>query len=112
MNKLELQQKRVKRVRSKISGTEKRPRLAVFRTNKYIYGQVINDEKGTTLAYATSKGSKVKGKVEQAEETGEKIAEVALKAKVKSVVFDRRSYRYHGRVKAFADGARKGGLVF
>lgn len=82
---------------------EQRLRLSVFRSNKYIYAQVIDDEKSHTVA--SSYG-------ENAEEVGTKVAEKAIKAKVKKVFFDRGDYRYHGRVKILADAARKGGLEF
>jgi large subunit ribosomal protein L18 len=109
--------KRVKRVRSKISGTNKKPRLTVYRSNKYIYGQLIDDVNGKTLAsYSSSKltkaESKGKSKIEVAKMSGEKLAGIAKKMKIASLVFDRGGYKYHGRVKAFADGAREGGLKF
>jgi len=99
------------RVRRRILGKSEMPRLSVFRSNKYIYGQIINDEKGITLLDVSS--LKVKGgktKVEKAFEVGKEIAKKALEKKIESVVFDRNGYRYHGRVKALADGAREGGL--
>jgi large subunit ribosomal protein L18 len=101
------------RVRSKIKGTAERPRLAVFRSNKSIYCQLIDDTKGLTLAAASSHNldSKVPG-VEQAGAVGKLVAERAVAAGIKSVVFDRGGYLYHGRVKALADGAREGGLQF
>ncbi len=80
-----------------------RQRLTVFRSNKYIYCQIIDDEKGHTLAAASGKDAKV---------VGAKIAELALKKKIKKVFFDRRSYKYHGKIKELADNARKGGLEF
>lgn len=93
-----------------------RPRLAVFRSNKYIYAQIIDDSKGKTLvaaSEATLKWPKKKlTKIERAFMVGEVLASQALKKKIKTVVFDRRKYRYHGRVKALAEGARKGGLKF
>ena len=106
--------RRVARVRSRFSGTPARPRLAVERTLKHVRVQVIDDAAGKTLVSAGDheiKG-KVKGKVALATEVGKLIAEKALMAGIKTVVFDRRSYRYHGRVKAVADGAREGGLIF
>lgn len=96
----------------------KRLRLSVFRSNKHIYGQIIDEKKGTTLAAASDKdvakseSQKLKGKVKIAMETGKILAERALKKKIKMVFFDRRKYKYHGRVKALAEGARKGGLKF
>jgi large subunit ribosomal protein L18 len=106
--------RRVIRVRARISGTAERPRLAVERTLKHMRAQLINDANGRTLASAndTEIKAKVKGKVAMAAEVGKLLAEKAVKAGVKSAVFDRRSYRYHGRVKALADGAREGGLIF
>lgn len=114
MNKREKRERRKRRVRSKVFGTKKRPRLSVFRSNKYIYGQLIDDEKGETLASFSSKNVKGKkdAKVKTAEAAGEKLAKKAKKKKIKEVVFDRSGYKYHGRVKAFAQGARKGGLKF
>jgi len=98
-------------IRKKVSGTLQRPRLAVFRSNKEIYAQLIDDIAGNTLAYASS--SKVKGtKIEQAVLVGKLIAENAKKAGVDHVVFDRGGFVYHGRVKALADSAREGGLKF
>jgi large subunit ribosomal protein L18 len=106
--------RRVARVRARFEGTPTRPRLAVERTLKHIRVQVINDETGKTLVSAGDHEikSKTEGKVALAAEIGKLIAEKALKAGIKTVVFDRRSYRYHGRVKAVADGAREGGLIF
>lgn len=101
------------RVRSKISGTVERPRLCVFRSNKQIYAQIINDEEGCTLVSASSLGYKEKmTKSEQAAKVGEDIAGKAVAAGITTVVFDRNGYLYHGRVKELADGARKGGLKF
>jgi len=115
MDKIKKRQTRKRRVRAKISGTAKRPRLSVYRSNKVIYAQLIDDEKGRTLAsFDDKKLSKTekekKAKTEIAHLVGEKIAELAKKAKISSVVFDRSGYKYHGRVKALAEGARKGGL--
>ena len=107
--------RRHKRVRAKISGTAARPRLCVFRSAKHIYAQLIVDEKGKTLAAVSNQElKKVKNakKVEIAKEVGKLIAEKALKKKIKEVVFDRGWYKYHGRVKAIAEGAREGGLQF
>lgn len=100
----------------KYFGTKDRPRLSVFRSNKHIYAQIINDERGITLAAANTlqltKAEKEKKKKEQAEIVGEKLAERAKKAKVKRLVFDRGRYKYHGRVAALAEGARSGDLQF
>ena len=107
------EQRRIKikyRVRNKISGTAARPRMSVFRSNKQIYVQIINDETGTTLAAASSLGMEAMPKKEQAAKVGEAIAKKALEAGIETVVFDRNGYLYHGRVKEVADGARNGGL--
>lgn len=106
-------EKRKLAIRDKIFGTSETPRLSVFRSNSNIYAQVIDDEKAVTLVEFSSKkleGTKEKTKVQEASEVGKEIAKRALDKKVKSVVFDRSGYRYHGRVKAVADGAREGGL--
>ena len=100
------------RVRNKISGTTERPRLTVFRSNKQIYVQIINDETATTLVSASSLGMEAMPKKEQAAKVGEAVAKKALEAGITAVVFDRNGYLYHGRVKELADGARKGGLKF
>ncbi len=107
--------RRHERVRSKISGTAECPRLCVFRSNKNIIAQVIDDEAGKTLAYASTLDKEVKTKqanIESAKEVGELIAKRAIKAKVKTVVFDRGGYIYHGKVKALAEAAREAGLEF
>jgi len=104
----EQKERRIKRVRAKISGTAERPRLAVFRSAKHIYGQMIDDENGVTLAAVSSQEVKTTEKIE--EETGKLLATKALQKKIKKAVFDRRSYQYHGRVKSFADGVRAGGV--
>lgn len=102
-----------KSIRKKVSGTAEKPRLAVFRSNKEIYAQIIDDEKGVTLASATSLNKDMKGsKVEQANAVGKEIAEKAKAAGVEQVIFDRGGYLYHGRVKNLAEGAREGGLKF
>ena len=100
------------RVRNKISGTAERPRMSVFSSDRQIYVQIINDESGRTLASASSLGMDKMPKKEQAAKVGEKIAQVALEAGIKEVVFDRNGYLYHGRVQEVANGARKGGLKF
>jgi len=101
------------RVRGKISGTTERPRLTVFRSNKQIYAQVIDDLTGKTLASASSlKLTDKSPKKEIAAKVGEMIAKSAQEAGISSVVFDRNGYLYHGRVKEMADAARKGGLKF
>jgi len=107
--------RRHRRVRGRVSGTTERPRLAVFRSNKGIYAQVIDDGSARTLASASwaQLPKSFKGtKTEQAAEVGKRLAANAKKAGVEAVVFDRGGYLYHGRVKALADGAREGGLRF
>ena len=109
------EQRRVKikyRVRNKISGTAARPRLTVFRSNKQIYVQIINDETASTLVSASSLGMETMPKKEQAAKVGEAVAAKAIAAGITEVVFDRNGYLYHGCVKEVADGARKGGLKF
>ncbi len=104
-----------KRVRKKISGVTERPRLAVFRSNSQIYAQVIDDIKGVTIASAASlKVSTLQkvNRIDQAKAIGKLIAENAIKAGIKEVVFDRSGYLYHGRIKALADSARENGLKF
>jgi len=98
-------------IRKKVSGTSVRPRLAVFRSNKEIYAQVIDDIAGNTLACASSADAKGT-KTEQATVVGKLIADNAMKAGVSTVVFDRGGFLYHGRVKALADSAREAGLKF
>ena len=100
------------RIRKSVNGTAERPRMSVFRSNKQIYVQVINDLEGKTLAAASSLGLEAMPKIDQAAKVGELIAKKAQEAGVKSVVFDRNGYLYHGRVKSLADAARKGGLNF
>jgi len=104
---------RANRTRAKIHGTAERPRLTVHISNMHITAQVIDDDKKTTLAYATTVGQKLTGtKTEKAAKIGKEIAEKAKKAKVKKVVFDRGSLIYAGRLSALADSARKEGLEF
>jgi large subunit ribosomal protein L18 len=108
-------ERRHRRVRRKIEGTAERPRLTVFRSNRGIEAQLIDDVEGKTLAHASHLGVKksFKGsKTEQAAEVGKLLAAAAKNAGIESVVFDRGGYLFHGRVKALADGAREGGLVF
>lgn len=99
------------RIRKKINGTAERPRLSVFRSNESIYCQLIDDMKGHTIAAASSKGT-TGTKSERAMAVGKMIAEKAKENGVETVVFDRGGYRYHGRVKSLAEGAREGGLKF
>lgn len=101
------------RVRSRVSGTAQRPRLTVFRSLLHTYVQLVDDTTGTTLASASTKELKgVTGKTAQATEVGKTIATKAKAANITDIVFDRGGNKYHGRVKAVADGAREGGLVF
>lgn len=101
-----------KKIRTKIRGTDVRPRLTVFRSNKFIYAQVINDITGKTLAQANDVKIKKGTKTERAKEVGKMIANVALKDKIKKVVFDRNGFKYTGRIKLVADEARASGLEF
>lgn len=101
-----------KRIRGRISGTPERPRLSVFRSNKQIYAQVIDDVAGNTLVAASSKGITEGTKSEIAAKVGELVAQKAKEAGIETVVFDRNGFLFHGRVKSLADGARKGGLKF
>jgi large subunit ribosomal protein L18 len=107
--------RRHRRIRGKVAGTADRPRLAVFRSNRGIFAQLIDDESGRTIAGASWLGlpKSFKGsKTDQAAEVGKAVAAAAKKAGVDTVVFDRGGYLYHGRVKALAEGAREGGLKF
>lgn len=114
MHKLRNQWQRKHRVRATVSGTADRPRLSVHISNKHIVAQVIDDEKGATLAYVSTVGAKaMKGSMkERAAWVGEEVAKKAKAAKVKKVVFDRGGHIYHGRVAALADAARNAGLEF
>lgn len=113
---LNKEQKRLRikrRVRGKISGTSELPRLSVYKSNKEIYAQVIDDLSGKTLASASSRALNVKGsKTELSTAVGKAIAEKATAAGIERVVFDRNGFVYHGRIKALADSAREGGLKF
>jgi large subunit ribosomal protein L18 len=106
------------RVRKKLSGTPERPRLAIFRSSKHIYAQVINDETGTTLASAGTLDPEIRAELKYggnklaATAVGKLIADRAKKAGIDKICFDRRSYKYHGRVAALADAVREGGLQF
>jgi len=110
--KTEKRTRRRNRIRAKISGTKERPRLSVFRSNRYISVQVINDETGMTIASATSKGLTAKSSGERAKEVGKLVAARAKEKGIVKVVFDRGGYLYAGAIKAVADGAREGGLTF
>lgn len=109
-NNLRLHRK--KRIRSKAQGTLARPRLAVFRSLKELYAQVIDDNAGETLVSANIKEVKVKNTLEGAKILGTAVAKKCLDKKIETVVFDRSGYKYHGKVKALAEGAREGGLKF
>lgn len=116
--KKNLRRLRIRRgIRSKIEGTAERPRMSIFRSNRDIYVQLINDRQGHTLAAASSRDADLAAhsklnKTEQAKKVGEKVANVAKEAGITQVVFDRGGFLYHGRVKALADAARAGGLQF
>jgi large subunit ribosomal protein L18 len=110
--------KKIRR-KKKIFGSSERPRLVVFRSLKYIYGQIVDDEKGITIIGASNLSKELrdqlkdaKTKVEQSRIVGKFLAQKAVEKNIKKIVFDRNGYRYHGRVKAFAEGAREGGLEF
>ncbi len=110
--KREKRNRRHIKIRSRLSGTKERPRLAVFKSNRFIYAQLIDDERSVTLAFASTKDIKAKGLVEKAKLLGTMIAEKAKEKKIKKVVFDRAGFVYAGRIKALADSAREAGLVF
>ncbi|MEZ4772192.1 MAG: 50S ribosomal protein L18 [Bacteroidia bacterium] len=105
-----------KRLRTRINGTAERPRLSVFRSNKQIYAQIINDEAGHTLASCSSRVKDLNlqplSKTDQSKEVGKKLAVLAKEKGIEAVVFDRGGFKYHGRIKALAEGAREGGLNF
>lgn len=108
--------RRKKRISFKVKGTAERPRLAIFRSNVAFYAQIINDDAGKTLLAIATNSKDLKGKVKNTKEgiqsLGETLAKKAVGANISKVVFDRAGYLYHGKVKAFADGARNGGLKF
>lgn len=109
----ETQARRRRRVRARIAGTQERPRLTIFRSLRHLAAQIIDDRDGRTLIAASDREAKARGTgIERAAAVGELIAKKATEKKIQSVVFDRRGYKYHGQVKAFADAARKGGLQF
>ena len=116
LSKLDRRNKIRKRIRKELTGTESRPRLSVFRSNKEIYAQIVNDVDGKTIVAASSRdkdvASKEVNKTEQATLVGKALAEKALKVGVETISFDRGGYLYHGRVKSLAEGAREGGLKF
>ncbi len=104
--------RRHNRIRAKVAGTAEKPRLAVFRSNRFISAQLIDDATGTTLASAADLKAKKGTKTERAKEVGAELAKAAIAKNIKAVVFDRGGFLYAGRVKALADGAREGGLEF
>jgi large subunit ribosomal protein L18 len=101
-----------KKIRTKINGTKERPRLSVFRSNKFIYAQIIDDASGKTVAQASDVKIEKGTKIERAKQVGRAIAEACAKANIKKVVFDRNGFKYTGRIKLVADEARGGGLEF
>ena len=112
LNKIERRERIKMRIRKIVNGTPEQPRMTVFRSNKQIYVQLIDDLAGATLLSASSKGIEEGTKSEIAAKVGEAIAQKALAAGITSVVFDRNGYLFHGRVKSLADAARNGGLKF
>ncbi len=116
--KLSPREQRAARIRKKIAGTEERPRLTVFKSNKHIYAQVIDDTRGVTLAFASTLSKEIKDEVNEADKSGAArlvgrlVAEKAKAANVNQVVFDRNGFPYHGRIAAVADAAREAGLEF
>jgi large subunit ribosomal protein L18 len=114
LTKRQARERRHRRIRGKIAGTAERPRLAVFRSNRGIFAQLVDDEAGRTLAAASWLGLKSfsGNKTDQAAEVGKALAAAAKQAGIETCVFDRGGYLYHGRVKALAEGAREGGLRF
>ncbi len=105
-------QKRKQKIRSRIIGTKERPRLVVHRSNIHIYAQLVDDNARKTLAVASDLKIKKGSKSEKAKQVGEEIAKIAKTKKITNVVFDRSGYRFHGRIKELAQGARDGGLIF
>ncbi|MBK7480117.1 MAG: 50S ribosomal protein L18 [Bacteroidales bacterium] len=117
LTKLEKRNRIRMRIRKKISGTAEKPRIAVFRSNKQIYAQVVDDIKGITILSVSSREKEVAGqtgikKTEQAKLVGKSLAEKCKEKGIENVVFDRSGYKYHGRVKSLAEAAREGGLKF
>ena len=101
------------RIRKKLDGSTERPRLAVFRSGRHVYAQIVDDSSGKTLvAYSTLQAKMTSKNIESAKQVGSEIAKLALGKNIKSVVFDRSGYVFHGRIKAVADGAREAGLSF
>ncbi len=118
INRAEKRRRRHLRVRKKVFGTPERPRLAVYRSNKHIYAQIIDDTKGHTLAFASTLDRELRDRLqktwnkEAAREVGKLVGKRAVEKGIKKVVFDRGGYKYHGRIKELADGARESGLEF
>ncbi len=118
INRSEKRKRRHLRIRKKVFGTPERPRLAVYRSNKHIYAQIIDDTKGHTLVAASTLDKELRGKIqktwnkEAAKEVGKLVGKRAVEKGIKKVVFDRGGYKYHGRIKELADGAREAGLEF
>ena len=114
LKKQEKRHRRHIRIKSRIKGTEKCPRLSVFRSNKYIYAQLIDDLNGKTLVSVSDVkiGKSKLNKTEKAKELGSSLAKKAIDNKIEKIIFDRGGYKYHGRIKAVAEGAREGGLKF
>ncbi|MSR71415.1 MAG: 50S ribosomal protein L18 [Candidatus Taylorbacteria bacterium] len=111
--KKEKREKRHRKIRSRVSGTKNVPRLSVYKSNKFVFAQLIDDDAQKTLAALSSKDVKTgKTMVEKAKETGKEIAKKASVLKIEKVVFDRGGFKYIGKIKAIADGAREGGLKF
>ena len=104
--------KRHKKIRARVSGVKETPRLSIYKSNKRIYAQVIDDDSKTTIVSALTDTKKGKTMTEKATEAGKEIAKKAIEKKIKNVVFDRGGFLFTGKVKAFADGAREGGLKF
>ena len=111
-NKIRRRLRIKKGIRNRLQGTSDRPRLSVFKSNKAIYAQIIDDSKGSTLSASSSSELGTSLNIETSKKVGQKIAEKASAAGIKEVVFDRNGYVYHGKIKALADGAREGGLKF
>jgi large subunit ribosomal protein L18 len=112
LSKAQARQRRHRRVRAKVAGTAERPRLVVFRSNRGIFAQLVDDERGHTVASASWKAVSAESRMDQARQVGAALAAEAGKAGIERCVFDRGGYLYHGRVKALAEGAREGGLQF
>jgi len=110
--KIQSRLSRKRRIRARVIGTSERPRLTVHRSLTQIRAQIVDDASGKTLAFASTKEAKSKNTVDGAKKVGTLLAEKASKAGVKAVVFDRNAYKFHGKVKALAEGAREGGLQF